>query len=148
MTEDHAGPSLWARRLGLGGVIPFVGLAAALWLARPGDWPLASSALLGYGATIASFLGAIHWGLVMREGPTQPVPSLLWGVVPSLLGWVALLLGRAPGLVLIATLLWVCFAVDRALYPRYQLQAWLPMRLRLTLVASISCLAAAVALPH
>lgn len=148
MTEDHAGPSHWARRLGFGGVIPFVGLAAALWVARPGGWPLASLALLGYGATIASFLGAIHWGLVMREGPAQPVPSLLWGVVPSLLGWVALLLGHAAGLVLIATLLWVCFAVDRAVYPRYQLQAWLPMRLRLTLVASISCLAGAVALPH
>ena len=24
----------------------------------------------------------------MREGPARPVPSLLWGVVPSLLGWV------------------------------------------------------------
>ena len=148
MTQDHAGPSLWARRLGYGGVIPFVGLAAALWLARPGDRPLASLALLGYGATIAGFLGAIHWGLVMREDPAQPVPSLLWGVVPSLLGWVALLLGHAPGLLLMAILLWVCFAVDRALYPRYQLQAWLPMRLRLTLVASISCLVSAVALPH
>jgi hypothetical protein len=148
MADDPAGPSLWARRLGYGGVIPFVGLAAALWLARPGDRPLASLALLGYGAAIASFLGAIHWGLVVREGPAQPLPRLLWGVVPSLLGWVALLLGHVPGLVLMATLLWVCFAVDRAVYPRYQLQAWLPMRLRLTLVASISCLVSAVALPH
>jgi hypothetical protein len=146
MSEDDAGPSLWARRLGLGGVIPFVGLAAALWVARSGDWSLASWALLGYGATIASFLGAIHWGLAMRSGSAQPVPSLLWGVVPSLLGWVALLLGHAAGLVLIATLLWVCFVVDRALYPRHHLQAWLPMRLRLTLVASISCLAGALAL--
>ena len=82
----------------------------------------------------------------MREGPAQPVPSLLWGVVSSLLGWVALLLGHAAGLLLIAALLWACFAVDRVLYPRYQLQAWLPMRWRLTLVASISCLAGAAAL--
>jgi hypothetical protein len=67
-------------------------------------------------------------------------------VVPSLLGWVALLLGQAPGLLLIAALLWACFAVDRVLYPRHQLQAWLPMRLRLTLVASVSCLAGAAAL--
>ena len=143
MRADTAGPSLWARRLGFGGLIPFVGLAAALWVVGPGDLPPARMALLGYGATISSFLGAIHWGLVMREGPAQPVPSLLWGVVPSLLGWVALLLGHAPGLLLIAALLWACFAVDRVLYPRYQLQAWLPMRLRLTLVASASCLAGA-----
>jgi Protein of unknown function (DUF3429) len=70
---------------------------------------------------------------------------LLWGVVPSLLGWGALLLGSAAGLLLIATLLWVCFAVDRVLFPRYRLRAWLPLRLGLTLVASSSCLAAAMA---
>jgi hypothetical protein len=146
MGVDPAGPSPWARRLGFGGLIPFVGLAAALWLAPPRDSPTAAMALLAYGATIASFLGAIHWGLVMRDGPVQPVPSLLWGVVPSLLGWAAWLLGPAPGLLLIAALLWSCFAVDRVLYPRYQLQAWLPMRWRLTLVASVSCLAGAAAL--
>ena len=83
---------------------------------------------------------------MLREGPAQPVPALLWGVVPSLLGWLALLLGHAPGLLLIAALLWACLAVDRVLYPRFQLQAWLPMRLRLTLVASICCLAGAAAL--
>lgn len=146
MTGDNAGPSSWARHLGHGGAIPFVGLAAALWIAQPEGWPMAGWALLGYGATIASFLGAIHWGLVMREGRAQPVPSLLWGVVPCLLGWVALLIGPWQGLLLIAALLWACYAVDRTLYPRHQLQAWLPMRLRLTLVASISCLAGAVAL--
>ena len=146
MTADSAGPSLCARRLGFGGLIPFVGSAVALWLAPSGGWPLAGMALLGYGATISSFLGAIHWGLVMREGPAQPLPSLLWGVVSSLLGWVALLLGHAAGLLLIAALLWACFAVDRVVYPRYQLQAWLPMRWRLTLVASINCLAGAAAL--
>ena len=143
---SESGPSPWARRLGFGGLIPFVSLAAALWVVWPADWPLVRAALLGYGATIASFLGAIHWGLAMRDGPVQPVPSLLWGVVPSLLAWLALLLGPAPGLLLITVLLWACFAVDRVLYPRYQLQAWLPMRLRLTVVASISCVAGAAAL--
>jgi hypothetical protein len=143
-------PSPWARRLGYGGLIPFVSLAAALWVQSPVDGsaggPLVRAALLGYGATIASFLGAIHWGLVLRDGPSQPVPSLLWGVVPSLLAWLALLLGPTLGLLLIAALLWACFAVDRVLYPRYRLQAWLPMRLRLTVVASLSCVAGAAAL--
>lgn len=146
MRADQAGPSLWARRLGFSGLIPFVVLAALLWVARPDDWPLLTTALLGFGATISSFLGAIHWGLAMREGSSQPVPSLLWGVAPSLLAWIALMIGDAPGLLLMAVLLWACFAVDRVLFPRYQLKAWLPMRLQLTLVASISCLAAAAAL--
>ncbi|MBC7994280.1 MAG: DUF3429 domain-containing protein [Rhizobacter sp.] len=145
----NAGPSPWARRLALGGLIPFVGLAAALWVV-PAEMPLARqalpAALLGYGATISSFLGAIHWGLVMRDGPAQPVSSLLWGVVPSLLAWVALLLGQAPGLLLVAAVLWACFVVDRVLYPRYQLDAWLPMRWRLSVLASLSCVAGAAAL--
>ena len=139
MTAAAAGPSLWARRLGLCGLIPFVTLAAALWLAWPSGWPPASTALLGYGATIASFLGAIHWGLVMRDAPAQPVPSLLWGVVPSLLAWVALLVGTVPGLWLVVLGLWACFAVDRAVYPRFGLQGWLAMRLALTVVATLAC---------
>lgn len=137
---------MWAQRLGYGGLIPFVTLALALWLAPSQSGPLAGMALLGYGVTICSFLGAIHWGLLMRDGSNQHIPSLLWGVVPSLLGWVALLLSPAPGLPLIAALLWTCLAVDRVLYPRHQLRAWLPMRKQLTLVASISCLAGAAAL--
>lgn len=146
MTRQAEGPGAWARALGYCGLIPLVSLAAVLYLARPGDWPLASQALLGYGATIASFLGAIHWGLVMRDGASESAPSLIWGVVPSLLGWLALLLSHAWGLFLIAALLWACFAVDRVLYPRHHLQAWFPMRLTLTVVASLSCVAGALTL--
>jgi hypothetical protein len=140
------GPSLLARRLGHGGLIPFVGLAAALWWMPPSDRPLAGTALLAYGATISSFLGAIHWGLVMRAGAAPSALSLLWGVVPSLLGWVALLLDPAQGLLLLAALLWACFAVDRMLYPRNQLQGWLRLRLQLTIAASASCLVGLAAL--
>lgn len=145
MTADLQGPSTAARRLGFGGLIPFVGLAAALWLAPPAIRPLAGVALLAYGATICSFLGAIHWGLSMRDPTAPSVSSLLWGVMPSLLGWVALLLGAVPGLLLVAATLCACFAVDRVLYPRHRVQAWLPMRGRLTLVAGLSCLAGAAA---
>lgn len=145
--DDHsAGPSVWAVRLGYAGLIPFVGLAAALWLARPAPWPLASMALLGYGAVISSFLGALHWGLAMRAGPVAPARLLLYGVVPSLVGWVALLLGEAPGLLLVAVLLWACLAVDRVVFGHYRLQAWMPLRWHLTVVASLSCLAGAAAL--
>lgn len=139
MTADLQSPSIGARRLGFWGLIPFVGLAAALWLASPGLRPLAGAALLGYRATICSFLGAIHWGLSMRD-PTAPfVPSLLLGVTPSLLGWIALLLGAVPGLLLIAATLCACFAVERVLYPRHRVQAWLPMRGQLMMVTGLSC---------
>ncbi len=146
MNIDSPCPSRLASQMGFAGLIPFVGLAAALWLSSPDNRPWLSMALLGYGATIASFLGAIHWGLVMREAPSRKATSLVWGVLPSLVAWLALLLGPATGLLLIAALLLACYAVDRALYPRYQLQAWLPMRLQLTLVASAITILGAAAL--
>jgi hypothetical protein len=132
--------------MGYGGLIPFVALALAVCLAGPATRTLCGGALLAYAACIASFLGAIHWGLVMRDASGQSVAALGWGVLPSLLAWLALLWGPPAGLWLVAALLWGCFAVDRVVYPRLQLQAWLPMRLRLTLVASACCAVGAVGL--
>ena len=105
----------------------------------------AAHALLAYGTTIASFLGAIHWGLAMREpGTPQPGP-FVWGVFPSLVAWVALLLPLSQGLVTLALLLGVCLAVDWRSYPAYGLMQWLPMRLHLTLVAGVCLLAGGAA---
>jgi len=123
-----------------------VGLALAMGFLAPLHRALAASALLGYSATIASFLGAIHWGLTMRDASSPKDGMLAWGVMPSLMAWVALLLPTASGLLLVAALLWVCFAVDRAVYPRFGIRAWLPMRRLLTVVASLCCVAAAVQL--
>ena len=137
-------PSQWAQGLGYGGLIPFIGLALAVWLQDPPDRARSLSALQGYGATILSFLGAIHWGLAMREESSQPTGWLVWGVTPGLVAWVALLLDPTLGLWLIAAGLWTCFAVDRLAYPKFGVRAWLPMRLVLTLVASLSCIAGAM----
>ena len=52
----------------------------------------------------------------------------------------------AGGLLGLAVLLGVCLLVDQRRYPHYQLQAWLPLCQRLTLVASLSRLAGAAGL--
>jgi hypothetical protein len=137
-------PSVWATRLGYGGLVPFVVLALAIGLADPATRAFSGMSLLAYGAAIASFLGAVHWGLVMRDTAFQSPALLVWGVAPSLVAWVALMLGPVPGLFMVAGLLWACFAVDRVVYPRMQVRGWLPMRLVLTLVASTCCVAGAV----
>ena len=135
-------PSALVAALGYGGLLPFALLALAVcWPGGEGR-AFYGFVLLAYGATIASFLGAIHWGLAMRSGAPEPM-AYLWGVAPSLVAWTALLQPTPWGLLLLAGLLLVCFGVDRRLYARHQLQGWLPMRLRLTLVACASCLAAA-----
>ena len=140
----RSGPSTWAQGLGYGGLLPFLGLALAIWFLPPLQQALAASALLAYSATILSFLGAIHWGLTMRDESSPNTGMLVWGVVPSLIAWVALLLPTASGLLLIAVFLGVCFAADRGVYPRFGLHAWLPMRLRLTGVASVCCVVSAI----
>ena len=92
----------WAARLGYAGALPFVALAAATWLAPTAYRGHAASALLAYGATIASFMGAIHWGLAMRAEAADSRAQLQLGlsVIPPLLGWLALSSGLMVGLVL------------------------------------------------
>lgn len=133
------GPSRLAWFLGLAGLLPFVAGAALQWFTPPGWRMLAASALLTYGAVIVSFLGGIHWGLAMRKA--QPEASrLLWGVLPSLLGWLAVLLDSPWGHALLVFSLLACFAVDRVSYRALGLAAWLPLRALLTAVAS-TCVA-------
>ncbi|NDP61720.1 DUF3429 domain-containing protein [Polaromonas sp.] len=135
----------WAARLGYAGLLPFVILAVATWIAPPAYRAQAGHALLAYGATIASFLGAIHWGLAMREPLAPQLGPFVWGVFPSLVAWVALLLPLSQGLVTLALLLGICLMVDWRRYPTYGLRKWLTMRLHLTLVAAVCLLAGAVA---
>lgn len=127
-----------AQLLGYAGLIPFIALAAMAVALSPPNQALAAFALRAYAVTIVSFLGAIHWGFAMRKSPSD---ALLfgWGVAPSLLGWMSLLVLPAIGSLLLAATLWLCFLVDRRVYPRYGLQEWLPMRLVLTAVASTAC---------
>jgi hypothetical protein len=121
-------------------LIPFVAGAAAVWLLPdPAAAARAGFALEAYAATIAAFLGGVHWGPALRAGGAGVAP-LAWGVVPQLVGWLALLMPLRPGLSTCAAVLVACYAVDRRLYPQAGLAAWLPMRFRLTVVAAASCL--------
>ncbi|MFT8244512.1 DUF3429 domain-containing protein [Roseomonas sp. BN140053] len=103
MTE---GPGGWrlpaaATLLGLAGLLPFAGLAA---LAAAGeDW--ARPWLVGYGASILSFLGAVHWGAALRAPEAEAGwdwPRFGLGVVPSLVAAVALQLQPATAAAVLA----------------------------------------------
>ena len=130
--------------LGYGGLVPFVGLALVMWLVPPQFQVDVALALLAYGALIASFLGGVHWGTGFLMGEAAPRMQFVWGVVPSLLGWLALLLPVRAGLPVLAVLLVACYGVDRTTYPAVGLGRWLPMRLQLTAVAALSCALAAI----
>ncbi len=140
-------PNPVALRLGHAGLAPFV-LGALLTLLIPADLhegavlDFVFHGLMAYAAVIVSFLGGIHWGLGMRSSVPSPVPYA-WGVAPSLAAWFAMLLPAHAGLVIAGLSLVACYLYDRRSYPAHGLAAWLTLRFRLTLVASLSCFLAA-----
>jgi len=129
--------------LGYGGLIPFLGTALLCWLA-PGQRSLWLQMLLGYGAVILSFVGALHWGFAMVHPDTtgQPMNGMYTrSVMPSLLGWVALLVHPAVGAGLLIAGFLAHYRQDLRLSGLLPLPAWyLPLRLQLTVVACL-CLA-------
>ncbi|MCV2354553.1 DUF3429 domain-containing protein [Paucibacter sp. B2R-40] len=134
-----------ALRLGHLGLLPFVIGAALVWLVGGRDaeahaW--ISFALSAYAALIISFLGGIYWGLGFRQVEASAQP-FVWGVLPSLGAWVALVMPAYAGLVLHGVMLIVCYLVDRRLYPALGAAAWLTLRFRLSAVAALCCFLAA-----
>ena len=133
-------------QLGYAGLVPFGFLAALMWLVDAELLPFVSIALVGYAATIVSFLGGVYWGIGFMHRGAAPRVYFLWGVAPSLLAWLGLLMSAQAALPFFALVLVTCYLVDRRLYAVANLSDWLPMRLRLTVVSSISCLMGAAAI--
>ncbi len=129
--------------LGYGGLVPFVGLAAASLL---GVQPRATSlALLAYGAVILSFVGALHWAFAMllpQLAVMRRTWMYAWSTVPALMAWCALLLEPRVGSVMLVVAFALHYVQDRRLSAQGLLPAWyLPLRLRLSTVASVCLLA-------
>ena len=90
-----------ASALGYGGLVPFVATVLGIVLLEGELRVFAARALLAYGAMILSFLGAVHWGLLLARPVSDAPRRLLVGVLPALAGWVALLLPERYGLALL-----------------------------------------------
>ena len=131
-------PYPFAFRLGYLALLPFVVGAALVWIVRPDAHPYVASALSGYAAVVIAFIGGIHWGFGFREDGAPP-RLFIWGVVPALVAWVAVVMQPYAGLVLHGVMLIVCYLVDRKVYPEHGAARWLTLRFRLSVVASLCC---------
>jgi len=83
--------------LGYAGLVPFV--AGVLGIALLDGEPrlFAARALVAYGAVILAFLGAVHWGVLLRE-PAPAVQPFVVAVLPSVVAWGVLLLSTRHAL--------------------------------------------------
>jgi hypothetical protein len=129
--------------LGLLGLIPFLVCAYLACAWRDPSEGRALIALIAYGAVILSFLGGVHWGFALSEPPpslaglapppagTNPAhrPRIALGVVPSLIGWLALLIAvLAPSPVIGLCVLIAGFLVTNiGEHSAYQ-RGWVPAR--------------------
>jgi hypothetical protein len=128
-----------ARLLGHAGLLPFVLGALLVWVGLAPDLhAFVTLALSAYAGIIVSFLGGIHWGLAFRHS-APPASLFIWGVVPSLVAWLAVIMPPYAGLVVHGAMLVVCYLVDRRVYPVQGVAHWLTLRFRLSAVASLAC---------
>ena len=119
--------------LGYGGLLPFYG---CVFLAYQSDDPVFwTTGLHVYAGLIASFLGAVYWGLASSEKFTilQRKWMTVWGVTPAVLGWFCILLPHSFRVGPLLALFVLMLAVDRLFLLRENFwEFWLSLRIRLT----------------
>lgn len=94
------------------GAIPFIGGAFLRLTDQDVMGVDGESVLLSYGAVIISFLSGLHWRLGMQgEGGLLLITS----TITALGGWVALLIGGTPGVVIMVALFLVLLGLDSRL---------------------------------
>ena len=144
ITLDYKGNQL-PRALGIMGVVPFIvlGLLAHVpWTHQAG----VQAALINFGAVSLAFVGALHWGLAMRqEGTVVASRAYFWSVVPPAIAWVALMFPPIGSVLILILGLWTHLLQDSLVMRQLAAPDWyVPLRLQLTVGATAGL---AIALP-
>lgn len=148
MNETNSDPYIhMAKLMGFGGLVPFVGCAVLMYSGSRSASIVALFANAVYGAVILSFVGAVHWGLTMREDRSPY--WYIWSVIPAIMGWLAIvLLDIKISLLALAIAFTLAWSVDRQASLQGLIPAWyMQMRHILTAGATVSLLATAFAPP-
>ena len=120
------------------GVVPFAASSAVAMLASPKIAAHGEFALLAYSAVILSFLGGILWGRILAFGSIEDISketrTLITSIVPSLIGWIAVLIGPGLGLPVLAMAFFLMMVTDLIHAKGNLFPAWYPkLRIPLTL---------------
>jgi len=124
--RDPLDPPRAAALLGYAGAIPFITTAVIIFFLYPREEAqVVLTYQIAYGAVILSFLGGIRWALAMLfpEDP-QLLKRLTFSVVPSLVGWIALLIPPVWGLIVLIVSFWVQAASDSRASRMHEAPRW------------------------
>jgi len=134
---------LLAILLSILGLVPFVVCGLAALSPDPGTASRMMSALIAYAAVSLAFAGGVHWGLELQSRQQDTFierARLGLGVVPPLVGWVALLLPLVvaswmPLIVLIAAYIGMALIENEAARRDLLPSRYLWLRWTVTIVA-------------
>ncbi len=127
------------RLCGFGGVLPFLLTAAGVHFTSGDLQVFFVNAFLAYGAVILSFIGAVHWGFVLKaENVDQAAKLLAIGVVPALVGWCGLLCPPVFTLIIFSfafpsLFIYEQFSQINALLPEW----YMKLRVQLTMIVTL-----------
>ncbi len=128
--------------LGYLGLIPFIVPASLMYFDDQHHFVFWGYVLMSYGALILTFVGALQWAFAMTLSDLsmrQRKWMYGWSVVPSLVAWGAMLMSPMVAFLLIAIFMAFALWMDAQLGRLVSLPNWyLPLRIRLTIVAILS----------
>lgn len=141
--------------LGYGGLLPFLGLciASVAGFQLQTQFSISTELWLAiYAAVIISFLGAVHWGVVLatenKLNENESNTLLIYSVIPSLLAWFSFLFNMKLTLCCLGFIVLFCFLVDHLILFKKlnhnMAKGFSKLRLHLTIIVSLCLFVTAI----
>jgi hypothetical protein len=134
-----------AKLFGFAGLIPFIVATLLIWILPDTERFLVFDILIHYAAVILSFIGAIHWGVVMvtfsaeQSNLREAWYRLGWSVTPALVAWLATQMVLSAALVTLIAGFFATFFYDLWSLKKNWIPIWyILLRKYLTLVVLIA----------
>ena len=128
---------MMARGLGIGGLLPFYALALLTWHDGLRTWALDS--VTGYAAVILALLGAVHWGRALADlDQRNHIGTLLFGIMPAMSGWQAVMLPVEFGLPMLIAGLVIVWGSEQMVFFEVLPDWYRHLRLLLTAAAVLA----------
>lgn len=126
--------------LSYGGLLPFFITLAGTFIGSKELSSYSVVAFISYGAIILGFVGAVHWGFLMKSDSIKRQGLLLSiSVLPGLIGWLALISPLPVALLMLSVAYPLLFVYEKHSELNSLLPLWyMQMRFRLTIVVTIS----------